>query len=189
MTINNRAYCWGANNFGALGDGTTTDRTVPSPVNTGVLFQMIDAGAGHTCAVELNGTVFCWGRNSQGQIGDGSTTDRVQPVRISGSTTFSTVGVGTSHSCGKAVDGMGVCWGRNFSGQLGLPWDSLLMSAEPVTVSGGLAFASIHVGDSHTCGFADDGLAYCWGTNAYGRLGIGSPSFGSHVPVQVFGQE
>ena len=191
VTVNDQAYCWGRNTFGAVGDGTTTDRLVPTAVNTGVLFKSISTTASHTCGVSLGlaGSVYCWGRNSVGQIGDGTTTDRSSPVPISGGQSFATVGVGTSHSCGRSSTGAAICWGWNFSGQIGVPWDSLGMSSQPVMVSGGFTFVNVQVGDSHTCGIADDARVHCWGTNAFGRLGIGAPSFGSHLPVPVFGQD
>ncbi|MEO8959026.1 MAG: hypothetical protein ABI304_08790 [Rudaea sp.] len=75
--------CWGRNDFGQLGDGSTTNRLVPVAVNTlasGVI--AVATGAGQTCALTSAGTLLCWGRNNYGQIGEGSTTPRLTPVSI-----------------------------------------------------------------------------------------------------------
>ena len=82
---------WGDNLNGALGDGTTTDRSVPVLVNrTGVLAgkQIVDfdAGGGHSIAVCADGSLAAWGSNNLGQLGDGTTTNRSLPVLVSTTT-------------------------------------------------------------------------------------------------------
>ena len=68
--------CWGQNNSGQLGDGTTTNRTVPTRVPIGDRGLVVAAGSGHTCAVVTpNREVQCWGSNLRGQLGIGSTTN------------------------------------------------------------------------------------------------------------------
>lgn len=79
-------YCWGRNDRGQLGDGTTTDATTPvfvSPTGTftNTNVTAIDTGWNHTCALE-GGSVYCWGANDQGQLGDGSNVDRTAPVEV-----------------------------------------------------------------------------------------------------------
>lgn len=75
--------CWGANFFGQVGDGTTVDRLVPTPVaGLGSGVAAISGGIAHTCAI-LNASVNntrCWGDNQFGQVGDGTTTSRQLPV-------------------------------------------------------------------------------------------------------------
>ncbi|MFQ5747633.1 MAG: hypothetical protein ACE5HF_10510, partial [Gemmatimonadota bacterium] len=67
------AYCWGLNTDGQLGDGTNTDRAVPTLVAGGHTFTRLAAG-GHTCGLDTSGTAFCWGGNASGQLGDGIAT-------------------------------------------------------------------------------------------------------------------
>jgi alpha-tubulin suppressor-like RCC1 family protein len=67
-----KAFCWGANNLGQLGDGTTTDRLVPTAVSTTEVFVAIGAGDNFTCAMTPQLKGFCWGTNAQGELGNGS---------------------------------------------------------------------------------------------------------------------
>ena len=77
--------CWGYNNNGQIGDGTTTDRYTPTQVSgltSGV--ERISVGGFFACSLLSTGTVKCWGDNSFGKLGDGSTTDRYAPVDVLG---------------------------------------------------------------------------------------------------------
>ena len=86
VTDGGKARCWGDNNYGQLGIGTTTDSSVPVTVNglsTGV--NSISTYAGHTCALlEDNARVMCWGANTNGQLGNGNRTNQKSPVQVVG---------------------------------------------------------------------------------------------------------
>jgi alpha-tubulin suppressor-like RCC1 family protein len=121
VTEDGRALCWGANEDGQLGDGTTTNRTTPvdvSELDSGV--SALAAGGRHTCALIVGGAVKCWGWNGYGQLGDGTTTWRATPVDVFGlSAGVSAVTTGSYHTCALVVGGGVNCWGRNQYGQLG----------------------------------------------------------------------
>src|SRR5512146_1549715 len=78
-----RVKCWGANEHGQLGDGTTADRAVPVDVALPAAASAIVAGYVHTCAV-AGGAVYCWGDNTPGALGDGTTVQRARPVEVAG---------------------------------------------------------------------------------------------------------
>ncbi|MBI5299281.1 MAG: RCC1 repeat-containing protein, partial [Deltaproteobacteria bacterium] len=76
-------WAWGANDFGQLGDGTTTERHTPVQVSDLSGVTAIAGGSVHSLALKSDGTVWAWGYNSNGQLGDGSTTERDTPVQVS----------------------------------------------------------------------------------------------------------
>lgn len=83
VTASGAAKCWGSNNTGKLGDGSTTDKATPGDVaELGSGVASVSAGMLHTCAVLTSGAAKCWGQNYRGQLGDGSTTRRLIPVDV-----------------------------------------------------------------------------------------------------------
>ena len=91
-------WCWGLNNFGQLGNGTTTSSSVPVQVKSLTGVVRIGGARDHTLAVKANGTVWAWGDNDFGQLGDGTTTDRLKPVRVTGVTGGEEVAGGRDYS-------------------------------------------------------------------------------------------
>jgi LPXTG-motif cell wall-anchored protein len=195
-------YCWGFNDFGQVGDGTTTAQNTPVKVTPGNGFansgtvSAVALGAQHTCAIE-GGVVFCWGANGVGQLGDDSSTpNATAPVKVTPSNGFtnngtvSALGTGNQHSC-VIEGGVVFCWGANASGQVG---DGSTASAtESVKVTPGNGFtnngtvSAIALGGAHTCtieGSAPNAVAYCWGSNTQGQLGDGT-QINATSPVKV----
>jgi alpha-tubulin suppressor-like RCC1 family protein len=80
LTLTGRILCWGNNDHGQLGDGTTISRNRPAAVAGLAAAAGLAAGAGHTCALLEDGSVFCWGLNDHGQLGDGSNQDSPVPA-------------------------------------------------------------------------------------------------------------
>ncbi|HEY2804514.1 MAG TPA: hypothetical protein VGI92_01525, partial [Gemmatimonadales bacterium] len=93
-SVPGKAYCWGDNTYGQLGDSTTTQRLTPVPVSGGRTFVGLDAGSGHTCAFAVGSAGYCWGHNSTGALGDGTTADRLVPTAVSGGLKFISMSAG-----------------------------------------------------------------------------------------------
>lgn len=113
--------CWGYNQDGQLGDGSTTLRLTPvnvSGFSSGG--RLIASGLFHTCAATSTGAVRCWGQNNAGQLGDTTTTMRTTPVNVEGlSSGVAVLASSHHHTCADRPDGQMRCWGGNGSGQLG----------------------------------------------------------------------
>jgi alpha-tubulin suppressor-like RCC1 family protein len=167
--------CWGRNNYGQLGDGTTTTRYTPTNVSglsSGVI--AIAAGYYHTCAVTTAGQVRCWGYNIYGQLGDGTTTTKYTPNTVSGITSGATaIATGYYHSCA-IVSGGAKCWGYNTTyGQLGDGTTTNRYTPVNVTtLSSGVS--AIDGGNYFTCAVRSTGAANCWGQNSSGQVGDGT---------------
>ena len=120
MTTSGEGYCWGYGNYGRLGNGSTSHRSVPTLVSGSHTWAEITAGNRyHTCGVTTSGEGYCWGRNSYGQVGDGATSNRLIPTLISGEHVWEAISTGGYHACGLTVGGGAYCWGRDNYGQLG----------------------------------------------------------------------
>jgi alpha-tubulin suppressor-like RCC1 family protein len=180
-------YCWGLNNGGQLGDGTTTDRAAPTAVTGGRKFLLVAAGESSTCGIAADSTAWCWGYGVGGRLGNGTLTSSNVPVAVSGGLKFRMLHIGYGHTCGVANSGRVYCWGRDWYGMQG-NGQPLVDQLVPGAVSGSLTFTAVGGGRYHTCGIAVGGRGYCWGANFGGRIGSGTwPDSGSSVPVQVAG--
>jgi alpha-tubulin suppressor-like RCC1 family protein len=197
LTSDGTAYCWGANDRGQLGDGTTNARLVPQAVTGGHTFRLITAGGfdiGHTCALTEQGEAYCWGDNERGQLGNGSggfgqedLDPHPVPAPVVGAPNFASLTAGLGrHTCGFTDAGAAYCWGENPFGALGDGSEG--DRASPGPVSGGLAFVQLVAGGflGHTCGLIAGGTAYCWGDNERGQVGDNSTA-DRLEPALVFG--
>ncbi len=111
--------CWGLNENGQLGDGTTASHASPVVVAGGHAFAAVTAGLRHTCALDTNGAAFCWGDDTYGELGDGTTTSSSSPVAVAGGIQFAYLKAGELSTCGVTSTGAAYCWGNNEYGQLG----------------------------------------------------------------------
>jgi alpha-tubulin suppressor-like RCC1 family protein len=163
--------CWGANNYGQLGNTTSPTTDTPQLV-AGVTATQIASGANHSCA--LTGPVVrCWGSDEYGQLIDLSQpTDPVQVV------------AGDNHTCSRSAAGAVQCWGGNYGGQLGN--DSTTPSTDPVDVAGISGATQISAGAAVNCALMPGGTVKCWGSNTDGQVGDGT-TVDRTTPVGVVG--
>jgi alpha-tubulin suppressor-like RCC1 family protein len=133
ISVAGPTLCWGLNEYGQLGEGTTSNRTTPAVVAGGHAFAAITAGLRHTCALDTTGAAFCWGDNTYGELGDGTNTRRSSPVAVAGSLSFAFLKAGELSTCGVTSAGVAYCWGDNEYGQLGT--GTTTASSAPVKVA------------------------------------------------------
>ncbi len=131
ITTDKHVYCWGYDHDGQLGNATPcVDEQKPQPINIANIkgektFDMISAGAFHTCGLTTDQVVYCWGNDSKGQLGDNFGIDhQASPVEINsenivGVKNFIFITCGYDHSCGLTVDHRVYCWGTDIWGSLG----------------------------------------------------------------------
>jgi alpha-tubulin suppressor-like RCC1 family protein len=160
--------CWGAGAGGRLGDGTTTNKSSPTPIAGGFMdWTQLAAGANHACAVRQDGSLYCWGTNLRGQIGDGTNTDATSPTLVSAGPWHS-VSTGSEFTCAVKGDHTLWCWGLDTSRQLG---DGKTTNSNVPVQEKSLAtdWASVSAGNAYACGVKQDGTRWCWGTNSLGQ--------------------
>jgi alpha-tubulin suppressor-like RCC1 family protein len=195
IAADSTAWCWGENGSGQLGFNTgfitggsagQYSRPAPSATPGAVVghlkftqiaaigatciaaTSLIQSPCGQTCALAPDGTAYCWGGPYSG---GGSIT----PAVFGAGTHFKTLDVAGSLAnpqiCGLDLTSKAVC---------------ITSAAGNTPIGGGKTFTALAVGDAHACGIADDGITYCWGSNAAGQLGIGTADTTTHVaPVAV----
>lgn len=169
----NRAYCWGENGVGQLGDGTITMRLTPVAVAGGRKFRQVSAGQLHTCAVTTSDQAFCWGWNDFGQLGDSSdAAQRLTPSLVAGRHRFRDLDAGAAATCAVTTEDKAFCWGNGRAGQIGDGKTNLRFW--PRSVAGRHSFNRVSVGQLHTCGETPENRTYCWGDNLEGAVGDGT---------------
>lgn len=169
--------CWGRNDVGQLGDGSTVFSTTPVSV-TGISGTVVGLVAGglHTCAILSSGGVRCWGEGGVGQLGNGAFANSSTPVAVDGlSTGVLAVSAGRFHTCALLAAGNVKCWGYNARGEMGDGTSTYRASPiDVIGLSGGVS--GIASGESTTCASLTTGGAMCWGGDVM-----------SSVPVDVVG--
>jgi len=174
-------WMWGYNDYGQLGNGTTTNKDVPTQESTlAIDWSSISAGQFHNAAIKsggpLDGTLWTWGSNSSGQLGDGTSVAKTVPVEVpaGGGLTWLSVTTGVNYTAAIRSDRTLWTWGYNVYGQLGngntgtssrIPVQEDSNAADWVSVaSGGWHTAAIRGADGNR-------TLWAWGRNGYGQLG------------------
>jgi alpha-tubulin suppressor-like RCC1 family protein len=180
--------CWGRNDAGQLGDGSTYTGSEPvTPIGLPSV-RAVAAGGGHTCAITQDRTAWCWGANGWGQLGDGTEVQRSVPGPVRGlDAGVVDIASGYQHSCALLDDGAVRCWGANERGQLGDRTTE--RRSLPVAVAGLPPTVAIEAGAGadHTCALTVEGTVWCWGANEGGSLGVASNVEFRSSPVQIQG--
>ncbi|MBI4701290.1 MAG: hypothetical protein HY744_09045 [Deltaproteobacteria bacterium] len=175
--------CWGANESGQLGIGTTGSPS-PEPMQVkGLWARDLELGGEHSCAVDADRGVSCWGANGSGQLGlgDGTTENPSLPTPVVELGNVWGVSLGGQHTCAYEIDLAGEtaapikCWGDNKKGQVGIASKTPASVSKPRGVSiSDARVVQMALGSLHSCARLVTGRVACWGANEVGQLGDGT---------------
>jgi len=165
--------CWGENDRGQLGLGTSSASPEPTPVAVPGMVDVVDACAArnHVCAVRADGSLWCWGNPEQGRLGFASVVDVPSPRQVPDLDVVK-VACEMWHTCALLRDGRVACFGENRFGQLGNGTVSD-GSSGPTIVRSLTDAVDIEVSLRHSCARRSSGELACWGRSDYGGLGTG----------------
>ena len=171
----------------------------------------ISAGTGTACAVLGNGHVRCWGTNAGGALGSGTSVGprtckaptgitfacSPSPVEVRDLDNAVDVSVGGGYACALTAKKTVKCWGHNYAGTLGIGTNSgpetcnlgesitaCATAPQPVTTLSDVN--AVATGFSHACASRGSGEILCWGTNAFGELGIGGTGGAEQCHVNIY---
>ena len=174
VVVSGGVKCWGANDEGQLGDGSTDESAVPVDVkglDSGVV--AVAVGLQNSCALLESGSVKCWGKNDFGQLGDDSDVENSpEPVDVAGLNDADFISAGLAHVCVITAGKTMKCWGSNLYAELGLGQEGN-GAHKPGAVPNLTNVAAIATGDNVTCAATTAGALSCWGKNADGQVGNG----------------
>ena len=177
-------YCWGENDDGQLGDGTTTNRNIPTQVLGLTNVKHVSVGGSHVCAVAGDDRkVYCWGENADGQVGNGESGPDAADVQTPQLVKLNTshylkdvyqISTGNRFTCAIAGDDRKVyCWGKNADGQVGNgesgPDAADVTAPQKVKINSVEYLQDVHylaTGLYSTCAVVGTQKElYCWGYN------------------------
>lgn len=172
----NNLWAWGANEQGQLGDGTTTDKTSPTKIETNITFVQLSAGAFHNAGIDTEGRLWVWGLNTFGQLGDGTTINKSKPQKIMGDKGFTKVMA--SEYLTLAIDTNNEIWhlGKDFG-------NSGFANKEIRKLNFKIEYSEIS-GNSHYLFLDNRKKLWSFGSNSYGELGDGTTNIKTS-PVQI----
>jgi alpha-tubulin suppressor-like RCC1 family protein len=190
ITETGKLYTWGLNNYGRLGDGTTTQRNTPTLIDAfgGEKIVSVSLGTHHSSAITETGKLYTWGYNYYGQLGDGTTTQRNTPTLIDafGGEKIVSVSLGGYHSSAITETGKLYTWGYNNNGELGDGTTTSRTTPTLIDSFGGEKIVAVSLGRNHSSAITETGKLYIWGYNGYGQLGIGTTDSDPHpTPILI----
>lgn len=185
----NTTWAWGLNQYGRIGDNTTTSRITPvSILGNKKTFCSIVGDAKTTLSIDNNGLVWGWGYNF-GTIGDNTNANRVTPVSVHGNKkTFCKISIG-SDSGTNAIDKNGMVWGWGQNSSGGIGDNSGTRKDTPVSIHGNKkTFCEIHKSYGTGHGIEYNGQMWGWGLNTHGQVGNNSTT-AVCTPVSILGNK
>jgi hypothetical protein len=183
---NGTLWSWGRNQYGQLGNDTTTNSNTPVQESTGVAnWASAASGGWHTVAINDAGELYAWGRNDHRQLGDGTLDNSDTPIHVNTDMHWTAASAADNHTAAIAADGTLWSWGHNLYGQLGdgntTDTPAGVTRVQEITNN---TWLSVSVSDYHTAAIDTTGHLWAWGLNNHGQLGNDTTT-NSDTPVQV----
>ncbi|HPI91909.1 MAG TPA: PKD domain-containing protein [Deltaproteobacteria bacterium] len=175
-------WAWGANDYGQVGTGTTSDYSTPQRIGNANTWSAVALGTYHTIALRSDGTMWAWGANHRGQLGRGNAVPSLTPVRIGSDKDWAVVAAGALHSAALKRDGTLWVWGGNSYGQVGT--GDTVDQTTPQEIGSGVVWVDVAAGGFHTLAMRSDRTMWAWGKNTSGQLGTGGVTDFS-LPMQI----
>ncbi|HEX8561611.1 MAG TPA: T9SS type A sorting domain-containing protein [Flavobacterium sp.] len=169
-------YTWGQNQYGQLGNGSTTSQMTPAPTISGSQWQNVSHARMHTMALKNDGTIWAWGINIHGMLGNGTTTNSHVPLQVGTGTNWTAISAGNLHSVALKADGTMWGWGSNGAMEISNQTSSN-NHLTPFQMSPDTDWAQIHAGYFRTFGIKTNGTLWGRGNSSYGSVGIGWGGF------------
>lgn len=175
-------WAWGDNYYGQLGDGTTTDKILPTRVGAENDWVTVDAGNIHNVAIKSDGSLWAWGWNANGQLGDGTKTNKYVPTRIGTDYDWFIISADQRHTMAIKTDGSLWGWGDNSNGEIGD--GTTTEKLVPTQIGTDKDWTVVSAGHPYTMAIKNDGTLWGWGDNFWGNLGDGTYSDRT-IPTQI----
>lgn len=182
-------FAWGKNIIGALGDGTTVNKSSPVQIGTSSWSQVWNTTGGWSHAIRSDKALFAWGTNSSGQLGDNTVVSKSSPVQV-GNSSWTQVKSRTNTFALRS-DGALFAWGT-----IGIPESAILVArSSPVQINtafqasspvqiGTSSWSLVTAGKSYASAIRSDRALFAWGVNTNYNLGDGT-SINRSSPVQI----
>lgn len=176
--------CWGQNDRGQLGDGTSTGRAVPKSVPGLSQVSYLAAGGNQTCVVTREGKVLCWGENGAGQVEPGPNAKPYvsSPSVVAQVKDALTVTTYAANTCATLNDQSLVCWGGDTHLQRGGRGGE-----KPTSIAGVKNVQQVGIGYDYVCAVHGQGAVSCWGWNHNGQLGLKTERLMTGTPQALSG--
>lgn len=154
-------YCWGDQTYsdGAVGNGSTSDATSPTLIDSGVKYSFISTTGYVTCAITMDGDLKCWGSASMN--GQATNVAINAPAIVDAGTKYQLVKFDGTTACGLTAAGAIKCWSRtgiNF-------WTGSGSIVSPTIVDDTNAYQNVEIVGSLVCGHLVSGEIRCLGTD------------------------
>ena len=186
LKTNGTMWSWGKNQYGELGNGSTTDNYEPTQIGTDTDWATISSEKGHVLALKTDGTLWGWGANSSYQLGNGTKVSSAIPIQIGSDNDWAFINAESGYSI--AIKSNGTMWIWGSSGYDNIMGNGGYKSNNPLPTQIGteISWKSVTAAYSYVLATKIDGSLWAWGSNLHLNYGNGSNK-NSLVPILVGG--